>query len=53
MDTALSSEELFLQLLKKVYNYYTYHEKCLEQEGLEEYKGTQNFVDKSNKILLH
>ena len=56
IDTVLSSEELFLQLLKKVNNYYVVHKnlkKCHEQEGLEEYKGPQNFADKDNKTLLY
>ena len=46
IDKVLSSEELFLQLLKKVNNYYVDHknlEKYHEQEGLEEYKGPPKF----------
>ena len=56
IDTVLSSEELFLQILKKVNEYYIYHKsvtKYIEQEGLEEYKGPQNFADKDNKTLLY
>ena len=43
IDTVLSSEELFLQLLKKVNNYYVVNKrlKFHETEGLEEYKGPQ------------
>ena len=42
-----------MDILYEVTRYYEQHAECVNQEGLEEYKGPQTYEDRANKEALH
>ena len=49
----LDSEYLFMKILGEVNRYYSVHQRCVEQEGLEPHRGPQQWPDAYNLLKLH
>ena len=53
LPDVLTKKNLFLSVLQMVNRYYQQHPESYVAEGLEEAKGPQNFVDRTNNSRLH